>query len=132
METYGLVIETKNKTAVVKVVRQSSCGGNCSSCGACGNREIHATVNNDAGAKKGDVVRIVSSTSQVLKTAFLLYFLPVLLFILIYLVLSPITGTVFSICTAFLLVGLLYFILKRSEKKLTVSSKIVEILKETN
>ena len=57
METYGLVKQVNDGTAVVKVVRESSCGGNCAACNACGNREILTVVKNPMGAKCGDVVR---------------------------------------------------------------------------
>ncbi len=128
METYGLVRQVKDGTAVVKVVRQSSCGGNCAACNACGNREILATVRNPLGAQCGDVVKISSSSRQVLRSAFLLYFLPVLVFAAVYLWTSHFWKPIFSVCLSAVLVIVFYWVLKKCEKKLMIDSEITAIL----
>ena len=128
METYGLVKQVNDGTAVVKVVRESSCGGNCAACNACGNREILTVVKNPMGAKCGDVVRITSCSRQVLKSAFILYFLPILVFITVYLVSSRYLEPMFSICFSGVLVGFFYFVLKKCEKKLIIDSEITDII----
>lgn len=128
METYGLVKQVNDETAVVKVVRESSCGGNCAACNACGNREILAVVRNPLGAECGDVVKISSSSKQVLRSAFILYFLPIFVFIAAYFVFSQFFKPVFSVCFSVILVGFFYFVLKKSEKNLIIDSEITDII----
>lgn len=129
METYGMVKQVKGDTAVVKVARESACGGNCAACHACGNREIVTTVRNPIGAKCGDVVKISSSSRHVLGSAFILYLLPVFLFIAIYFIFSRFFNTIFTVCLSVLLVGSFYFLLKKFEKHFIVNSEIIDIIR---
>ncbi len=128
METYGLVKKITGDKALVKVVRESACGGNCAACNACGNREIELTVNNPIEAQIGDVVKITSSSRQVLQSVFLLYLLPVLLFVIVYLI-SSVFWTVMP--ALFLAAGVIlvyYFLIRKWENKLIIHSEITDII----
>jgi len=81
------------ETAIVKSVdgefctcstrRKSACGDNCATCKAvCSSREHIFTAINKAGAKVGDTVIIEMPTNSVLKSAFLVYILPLVAFLL--------------------------------------------------
>lgn len=90
MISEGVILETKDNKAKVRVVRKSSCGENCASCNGCAENSLHITVNNDINARKGDKVQLESKTSSVLISAFILYILPLLIFVTVYLMFEKI------------------------------------------
>lgn len=74
-------------TAQVIHIRQSACSGDCHQCAGCGaaKESLILTANNPIGAKPGELVKITSSTRQVLAAAAVLYMLPIVLFFFGYL-----------------------------------------------
>lgn len=75
--------------AEVSVKRQSACGHDCSKCGGgCSELMVSSTVaviaSNPVRAMPGDMVRVESSTSDVLSAAVVVYLVPFLLFFLGY------------------------------------------------
>lgn len=86
MRQSGIVRQLIGNSALVCGERASSCGScagksSCSTLGAWNQREeLELTVNNDIGAKVGDEVVIEVADSLVLKSAYRLYGLPMLLF----------------------------------------------------
>ena len=76
----------KDGTATVIHVRESACSGDCHKCSGCGaaKEAVVFTADNPIGAKRGDLVKVESSTAPVLKAAMVLYVLPLLLFFLGY------------------------------------------------
>ena len=75
-------------TAQVACLRQSACSGDCHKCSGCGAVEqtMIFTARNPIGARPGDTVTVESATGSVLKAAAVLYMLPLVLFIVGYLV----------------------------------------------
>ncbi len=73
-------------TAVVIHVRESACSGDCHKCSGCGaaKEAVLFTADNPIGARKGDLVKVVSDSAVVLKGAMVLYVLPLILFFLGY------------------------------------------------
>lgn len=69
-------------SAEILVVRETSCGKSCVSCGGCGVNKptISVTALNTCGAKVGDRVIVESDTSGILNLAAIVYLMPVLLF----------------------------------------------------
>lgn len=69
--------------AEVSKVRESACSGDCHQCAGCGaaRETVVLRAKNPVGAKAGDVVKIESASSPVLKAAAALYLLPILLFL---------------------------------------------------
>lgn len=81
MKKKGLVIGLDGNLARVAVMRQSGCGGECSSCSSCS--EVAPTivkVGNDANAQIGDQVEIQGS-GNILKLTFMIYAIPLVFFI---------------------------------------------------
>ena len=76
----------KDGTATVIHVRESACSGDCHKCSGCGaaKEAVVFTADNPIGAKRGDMVKVESSTAPVLKAAVVLYVLPLVLFFLGY------------------------------------------------
>lgn len=71
--------------AEVVVTRQTACGGNCGSCEACMfQSELKAVARNRIQARPGQRVVIESQTSKVFSAVFLVYIVPIVLFLLGY------------------------------------------------
>ena len=87
MEQLVRVREVHNDgTAAVIHIRESACSGDCHKCSGCGaaKEAVVFTADNPIGAKRGDLVKVESSTAPVLKAAVVLYVLPLVLFFLGY------------------------------------------------
>lgn len=85
MQQSGVVSHLNGKIATVRGERASTCGtcagkSSCATLGAWNSRALEIEVLNDLGAKVGDEVLIEVSDHLVLKSAFSLYGLPMLLF----------------------------------------------------
>ena len=74
-------------TAEVVHIRESACSGDCHKCSGCGaaKESITLTARNAIGAKPGEVVIVKSDSAPVLRGAVVLYILPLVLFVLGYL-----------------------------------------------
>ena len=72
--------------ATVIHLRERACSGDCHKCSGCGaaKETVIFTADNPIGAAPGDLVKVESSTAQVLKAAVVLYVLPLVLFFLGY------------------------------------------------
>jgi len=82
MRETGFVKSTEGEFCTCITRRKSACGENCASCkAACSSREHTFTAKNTVGAKAGDEVVIEMPTKDVLKSAFLVYILPLLAFL---------------------------------------------------
>ena len=68
-------------------VRESACSGDCHKCSGCGaaQQKVLLKARNPIGAQPGDMVVVTSETKTVLKAAAVLYMLPLVFFILGYL-----------------------------------------------
>ena len=72
-----------NDMAEVAVARTTACGGNCGSCESCiFQSELKAVARNRINARPGQRVVIESRTSKVFSAAILVYVMPMVLFIL--------------------------------------------------
>lgn len=76
-----------DQMAQVQLVRQSACSGDCHQCAGCGatTQTLILQARNPIGAQPGDLVRVQSASSPVLKAAAVLYILPLALFVAGYL-----------------------------------------------
>ena len=72
--------------AQVMVIRESACSGDCHKCSGCGavQETLLFEAENPVGAKPGDLVVIRSVSGPVLRSAAVLYMLPLVLFFLGY------------------------------------------------
>ena len=88
-------------TAQVVLIRESACSGNCHKCSGCGaaKETITFIAADPIGARPGDVVTVKSDTAPVLRGAAVLYVLPLVLFLVGYLV----TMSGWGGCAGFLL-----------------------------
>ena len=95
--------------AELAVQRESACSGDCRHCGGCGTvgQTLRLTADNPVGAEKGDIVRIASDTKHVLWAAALVYALPLVLFLIGYLLSMRLGAWAAAIGAGGFLVGLL-------------------------
>lgn len=130
MRTEGIVKKLDGDFAVVSVIRRDSCGGNCSSCGGCEKKEAVTYAENRINAGVGDRVRIESDSKRVLGVAFLLYILPVIVFIAVYAVMSELKFNATGIAVAEFIAVIAYIAFAKFlgiSTKITVSvTKIVD------
>lgn len=133
MNQIGKVISSDYDQALVQVIRQSACGGNCGSCGTSCSSGILLSVSNSIDAKQGELVIIESETPQILKGAALFYIFPLLvvtfgIFITKYFIgekTTRISSDIIALSIAIVLYGIcLYFIhhvSKENSIKYTIS-----------
>ncbi len=78
--------------AEISVPRKSACGHDCEECAGCGvtGTAVHAKAINSIGAKPGQKVVVESSTQSLLGIVFLVYMVPIVLFLLGYFLSTPI------------------------------------------
>lgn len=77
MDQVGYVTKINGDLAEISVRRSSACGHSCDSCkGGCSVQGITIISKNVVGARVGDYVEIKTQTSAVLKSAFILYIIP--------------------------------------------------------
>ena len=83
MREEGIVRREENGLCEVVVRRRTACGDNCASCGgACKMNFQTVTAKNPLGAKAGDCVIIEMDGKKVLLSAFLVYILPLFVFLI--------------------------------------------------
>jgi len=77
-----------NDYAEISVPRKSACGHDCEECAGCGvsGAAVHARAANPIGAIPGQKVVVESSTKKMLGIVAFVYFIPVLLFLVGYVV----------------------------------------------
>ena len=84
MQQTGIVQKLQRNIAEVKIMRSSSCGESCASCGLCPGREAKVFAINDINAAVGDTVIIDMADGKVLGAAFLVYIVPLIMLIIGY------------------------------------------------
>jgi sigma-E factor negative regulatory protein RseC len=130
MQQAGRVIDVTEEIARVEVKRASACGENCAMCkGGCMPTKHIATVSNALGAKPGDMVKIKTDDAAVIKSAALLYILPILILFVFYAIAFVLTENS-AVSSVSGLIGLVggFFILKAVDKKFAPVPEIVRII----
>lgn len=85
MKETGRVIENNNKTAVVRVLRQSTCSKCDKNCSLAGQdhekEEMDIEVDNPVGAEAGNVVKLEMGSKSLVLASLIVYILPLLFLI---------------------------------------------------
>lgn len=83
MRQNGRVISSDADHALIQIVRQSACGGNCKSCGgSCNAMGVLISTSNPINAKQGEIVQVDSETNKVLRIAAMFYIVPLFMIII--------------------------------------------------
>ena len=89
MTEEGIVKSVNNGFCEVVVRRKTACGDNCANCGGgCRLNFQSVAARNDIGAEAGDCVIIEMDSGKVLISAFLVYILPLLVFVSSYFIIG--------------------------------------------
>lgn len=78
---HGRVISSDSEYALIEVIRESACGGNCKACGTNCSTSVFISTSNLIDAKQGDCVDIDSDTNKILSSVALLYLIPLVIII---------------------------------------------------
>lgn len=78
----GRVISSDSDYVLVQVVRQTSCGDKCNTCTGTCNVGIYITTDNTIDAQEGDVVNLETESKTIIKIAFLMYIVPLIIMII--------------------------------------------------
>ncbi len=132
MREEGFVKSVLGNTCYVIIKRKTACGENCANCSAaCEAREQVCVAENVLCAKVGDKVLVEMDSAKVLKSAFLVYILPILVFLTVFIAASENgISTAISAMSAILGAGAVFLcvtIYARRHKK-EYMSKVVEII----
>lgn len=82
MKQVGKVISSDHEQALIQVMRQAACGGDCGKCGSSCSMGFLISVPNTAHVKPGELVDIESNTRHILGTAALFYVIPLVFIVL--------------------------------------------------
>ncbi len=134
MKQKATVIKTEENRALVLVPRASACGDKCASCAGCSSKANHkAWVLNEIGATPGDLVVLSVADSALLLSAFLLYMMPLFVFLAAYLVCFSYTeNALYSAILSALSLVISFFILHKLDQKIAPKTYITEIIKKEN
>jgi len=83
MEKIGYVIGEKDGKIILDVKRTGSCGDKCKTCQShCEVPSVQVTLDNHLHAKPGDFVEVGMQPANLIKTTFVIYTIPLIMFIL--------------------------------------------------
>ena len=94
--------------AEVLIVRESACSGDCHHCSGCGGvqQTLRVKAENSFGAQPGDVVELDGGRDVLLRSAVLVYLLPLVLFLIGYLASMSLGGWAAAIGGGAFILGL--------------------------
>lgn len=131
MRTEGIVKSLDGIRCSVAVERKSACGENCAHCGGCSGGGVQICIaENSAGAGVGDRVVIEIDSGNVLKSAFLVYILPLLAFFAVYAAADGFFGQAAAGIVGAAAMLAVFAILRLFDKRLggKCASRVVEVI----
>lgn len=119
MKEEGIVIKKEGKYVYVKTIRSGACGGNCAECGGCGGaKEQVVKAVNCENLEKGDAAELELNSKNVLKAAFMVYILPLVLFTAGFCIAQNfIKNNIICICAGIIFMIIGFFFIKIYDKK---------------
>lgn len=122
-----------NGMAEVIVARGTACGSNCGNCESCVfQNEIKAFAKNSVHAKPGEKVVIESLSSRIFGAAFIVYIVPMLVFVIGYIIaascgLSEGMSVLCSFIAFCVAVAVIVVYQRRSKRKNPIKFEIVKL-----
>lgn len=112
MKERAIVIEVGEKEVLVRTIPEEKCSG-CCSCGASKGRSFKVSANDAGTLVKGDMLEIEVKASSMMGVYFLIYALPLVVFVLtnicVYSIsdspLMSFTAGVIALCAVYFIVG---------------------------
>lgn len=136
MEKIGVVVDIKETKAVVQIERTGECGEKCEGCaGGCKVPVMMIEIENTLNVAKGDYVTVTMPASELIKSTFVMYTLPLIGFIVgivagiyvapfIGVANNEVSGVVGGIIGIIISYTYIYFKTKKSREIVTLSGKI--------
>lgn len=133
MRAEAIVESVRENNCVVLVKRGSACGDNCKNCSAgCKNTMTRVVVKNPLNAMAGDLVLIETDSKKILKIAFLVYIVPLLLFFTGYIISGIFSDNEAVSILISVIIFLASFLISKvydSKNKGKIDSEVIQILK---
>lgn len=126
MTNIGFVRDINGNMAHVRFLRESACGGNCSSCGGCKVKPVDRWIENTLDAKIGDKVEVKSESSKILLSAFILYIIPLVMFFAGYFITISFAGEGVSSLFGVILFFLSFLIAKKYGNNLNIKFEMTK------
>ncbi|MBZ4646621.1 MAG: sigma-E factor negative regulatory protein RseC [Petroclostridium sp.] len=131
MEQVGRVVKTEGRMAEIQIQRTTACSGDCGKCSGCAPTSLTVKASNEVNAKVGQMVKIDTSTSNVLLAAFGVYIVPIVLLIATYMTVYgyitlnslPIDAEFMGIIAGLIVLVISFIIIRFIDKKLAKSNK---------
>ncbi|WHH59997.1 SoxR reducing system RseC family protein [Petroclostridium sp. X23] len=132
MEQIGKIVSTNGNMAEVQIQRATACGGDCGKCSGCAPTAMKINARNEVHAQIGQMVRLASSTRNILAAAFIVYIVPIIILITTYIatysyIISsnlPVNAQTAGIVTAICSLVLSFLVLRIIDKRLQKGSKL--------
>lgn len=119
MRAEGLIKSVNGDMCTAAVVRKTACGDGCAHCSGCAEKGVRlCEAKNTVGAAPGDRVIIESGDAAVLRNAFLVYILPILVMICVFAAVNTRFGEAVSAACSFAALAAVYAVLHKSDKRL--------------
>ncbi len=115
MEAEGKVLKVSGKQAVVRIIRKSACSGNCVDCSGCREQSVEISVYSQIPVSEGDNVKISSEGNAVFLGLFVLFILPMIFPLAVYLLTAHSSMAIYLTIAAALLSIVLIWLLSKSK-----------------
>lgn len=126
MTNIGFVREINKNMAKVRFLRESACGGNCSSCGGCKSKPVDRWIENTLNVDVGDKVEVKSDSGKILKSAFVLYIIPLIVFFAGYFITSLFCKELVSSLAGVLLFFMSFIIARKYGSNLNIEFEMIK------
>ena len=126
MTNTGFVTDIKDNKAKVRFIRESACGGNCSSCGGCKSKPIEKWIDNSLNVKKGDKIEVKTDSSKILSLAFYTYIMPIIIFLVSYGIMNAFKGEIISVLFGILMLVAFFLIIRKCTKNTEVKLEMIK------
>ena len=133
LEAKGKVLRVDGAVVTVEVARRSACSGDCKDCSGCTEQPFETTALTDMPVSIGDFVLLRSRHGAALVGMFVVFILPLLLPVAVYLFALPFEFAwilaLIVLCTTLMFI---WFLSKNKRFLAYVKPRVVEILPEEN
>ena len=131
LETEGIVLSGNGSIATVEIQRVSACTGECKDCAGCETKKMQVSVYTELDVSAGDRVRIASEEKPILFGLFVLFILPLVVPVTVYLLAAKSGLGGWFAAGALALVLVLIWRLSKSRWYLKKTQpKIIEVISE--
>ncbi len=131
MDTEAKVLQVDGPSVTVEVLRQSACSGECKDCSGCSVKSMKIAAFCDVLVVPGDRVIVSSRKDAVLFGMFIVFILPLILPVVVYLLTAKSGFGIWFAAIALIVALLLIWLLSKSEWYLKKTQpRVIRVIKE--